>query len=960
MEIKKETAATPFDVCVLTAANESQAEGYRIQLQEHRRDALPIGELLVIADPHDRRIGSGGSTFYVLDQLYRRYGKRLFRMRVLILHSGGDSRRLPAYSAVGKLFTPLPAQRHETLFDIMIDTYARLPRLPQGQVIVASGDVLLNFDAAFVEFSERGITGVAYPEEPSAGRHFGVYVVAEAGLGPQPAKDVLQKPDTAELHASGAIDFAERIWVDTGILHLAPDAVRAFLNCRTLQDAFARGERNYNLYHEILYAVHGKLRLPDARKLSALTLHVNCLPYCGFYHVGRSEEFLNSFYTLTHASAHYRFCNTVRSNAGAFPQLKSAWVYNSAVASEDLHVRRPCLIEGCVIDDRLVAAGDNILSGLPPGCGPVELGPGVCLSLLPLDDGSWTAVIYGIRDSFKDDDASFLNRPLGSFMSEAGLSEAELWPDGGAKTVWNAVLFPCCPEPAAAASAALSLQKEPSEEWRNARRISMKEVLLHADRRRLLDHRRRIERRISALRLREALHADEMSYEQVRRLLQDEETCAVAEQRLRTIEGSALERARAEFWLGTWAAEKGDEVSAEKHMQEAFRAIREAVGEGLQNEHLLKPLQPIRSDEVVWVLLPARLDFAGGWTDTPPICLERGGCVLNASVTLNGQYPIQVVAKVRPDDYVLGVNSIDLGVRAAVSSMEELRRCDDPSDWLSLPKAACFAAGLVPADFDGSLRDLLQPFGGGIDLTLFSALPAGSGLGTSSILGAGIIAALARLSGRTMPRSEIYARTSNLEQLMTTGGGWQDQIGGVAGGVKLITTSPGYDQTPTLAWTTLAPTGIPIGERFLLYYTGGRRLAKNLLRQVVGRYLKREAEALRALDELAALAREMKEDLDHRRIDDFGRKIRRAWALNKTLDQGQTTKVVEAILRRIDDWMLGAKLLGAGGGGFLFIVAKDRRAAARIRAELEASPPNARARFFDFDVDEQGMRLSVL
>jgi fucokinase len=227
-------------------------------------------------------------------------------------------------------------------------------------------------------------------------------------------------------------------------------------------------------------------------------------------------------------------------------------------------------------------------------------------------------------------------------------------------------------------------------------------------------------------------------------------------------------------------------------------------------------------------------------------------------------------------------------------------------------------------------------------------------------LGAGLIATLARMMGADIPRAELYARTSNLEQLMTTGGGWQDQIGGVAGGVKIITTTAGYDQTPQLAWTQLAPPGLAIDDHFLLYYTGIRRMAKNLLRQVVGRYLKKEAEALATLDELGSLARAMKEDLDKRRLAAFGEKIRRAWALNKTLDAGQTTTEIEAVLTRIDDYMIGAKLLGAGGGGFLFIVAKDKAAAVRIRRELTENPPNDRARFFRFDVDAGGMRTSVL
>lgn len=959
LEVK---TSTPFDVCVLTAANEQQAKGYRIQLEwRRRRGQLPDTEFMVIADPDGRRIGSGGSTFFVLEHLRRSHGDDVFKKRILMLHSGGDSRRLPAYSAVGKLFTPLPAPNYMSLFDIMIENYAQLPVQPKGQLVVASGDVLLNFDPAFMDFSTTGITGVAYPENPDAGRFFGVYVVHEPDARATRVADVLQKPGRAELEAAGAVDFGERIWIDTGILNLAPDALEAFLSCTLLQQAFARGELNYNLYHDILYAVHGKLPIVDAELLAPIPLFVNCLPYCGFYHVGRSEELLHNFYTLTHASAKYHFSNSARSNAALFPEMKSAWVYNTIIETPRVSIERPCLIEGCHLDDQMTLEGENMLTGLPRNAGPITLRAGICLTLLPLSD-RWAAVIYGLHDSFKGTETTFLNKPVADGFAALGISAADVWPAGEPHDLWNAKLFPACRSAMDATAVALAMQDgRVSAAWRAADRLSMSEIMLLADQEKMLEHRAEIERRTRLLTLGNVLSSADFSLSELTDLLRSDDDRRTVEQHLKKLHGSPDLKARAEFWLGCLAKESGKDVEAEIYFQQAFSAIREAVGLGLEQQKQQTLLRrPIRSDEVVWTLLPARLDFAGGWTDTPPICLERGGCVLNASVTLNGQYPIQVVGKIRPQEFIVGINSIDLGKRAALTSIEELRDFGDPADWLSLPKAAFHAAGLFPADFRGNLHDLLEEFGGGIDLTLFSALPAGSGLGTSSILGAGLITTLVRLAGQTMSRDEVYARTSNLEQLMTTGGGWQDQIGGVAGGIKLITTRAGYDQTPTLAWTNLKQPGMEFGDRFLLYYTGHRRLAKNLLRQVVGRYLKREREALAALDELAALARDMKNDLDHRRVDDFGRKIQLAWVLNKTLDQGQTTDAIEAVLARISDWILGAKLLGAGGGGFLFIVAKDGEAAGRIRNELTVSPPNERARFFDFDIDADGLKLSVL
>jgi len=84
------------------------------------------------------------------------------------------------------------------------------------------------------------------------------------------------------------------------------------------------------------------------------------------------------------------------------------------------------------------------------------------------------------------------------------------------------------------------------------------------------------------------------------------------------------------------------------------------------------------------------------------------------------------------------------------------------------------------------------------------------------------------------------------------------------------------------------------------------------------------------------------------------------WELNKTLDPGTSNEKIEAILDRIDDLIYGAKLLGAGGGGFFFMVTKGISEARKVKQILTDEPPNNRARFFDFDVDPDGLKVSVL
>jgi galactokinase/mevalonate kinase-like predicted kinase len=93
---------------------------------------------------------------------------------------------------------------------------------------------------------------------------------------------------------------------------------------------------------------------------------------------------------------------------------------------------------------------------------------------------------------------------------------------------------------------------------------------------------------------------------------------------------------------------------------------------------------------------------------------------------------------------------------------------------------------------------MLKLFGGGIELNTLAAIPSGSGLGTSSIMGAVLAAVINRMIGDRLSERQLFNAVLKLEQELTTGGGWQDQIGGVLPGVKVITSGPGL--VPDPAW----------------------------------------------------------------------------------------------------------------------------------------------------------------
>jgi fucokinase len=371
----------------------------------------------------------------------------------------------------------------------------------------------------------------------------------------------------------------------------------------------------------------------------------------------------------------------------------------------------------------------------------------------------------------------------------------------------------------------------------------------------------------------------------------------------------------------------------------------------------------LRSDEIVWGRAPARLDLGGGWTDTPPYSLEQGGCVINAAVNLNGQPPIHAYARVIQDP-VLRIASIDLGTRIEITDLDDVLDFRSATSEFGLAKAALALSGFSPEAAEWprgvTLQEMLEVFGGGIELTTLAAIPKGSGLGTSSIVGAVILAVLQRVLGRELTRQELFHGVLRLEQALTTGGGWQDQIGGAVSGVKVASTDPGLVPDARIHYMpadVLDPRSN--GGLTLLYYTGITRLAKNILQDVVGRYLDRDRAAMATLKQLHGLPLHVAEAMTRKDIAGFGALIDAAWQLNKQLDPNSSNPEVEELLTRARPHIYGAKLLGAGGGGFLLLVCRSAADAAAVREMLTHEPPNQRARFFDFDISREGLVVTV-
>lgn len=337
---------------------------------------------------------------------------------------------------------------------------------------------------------------------------------------------------------------------------------------------------------------------------------------------------------------------------------------------------------------------------------------------------------------------------------------------------------------------------------------------------------------------------------------------------------------------------------------------------------------------------PLRIDLAGGWSDTPPICNALGGCVLNAAISLNGINPVRAEVE-RIAEREVRVESVDLGKRGVLRTNSEIHDHHDPHDWLALVKSALVVTG--------------YSFGqGGLSIRISAAVPKGSGLGTSSILGAALVEALERNFGHRISWQRIAGLVLRLEQEMCTGGGWEDQAGALVPGVKLLETKPGAAQR--IAVSRIAPEAEEAFAEFLesravIYFTGRKRMARNVLRGVIGFFADNPGGlAVDIIETLKADAADAFRAINSRDWERFCAIYNNYWLNKKALDPGSTNPVVESIIARIAPWTSAIGLCGAGGGGFLFAIARSPEAKQRLVTALKLRPPVRGAGFYDFSI----------
>lgn len=910
-----------WDYIILTASNEQQAESFHMQLKE--RSFPEETHVAVLPDANGKRVGSGGATLGVIRYIREReasMGHDNFEgLRILVIHSGGDSKRTPQYSALGKLFSPVPHElpdgRSSTLFDEFMIAMAGVPaRIHEGMLLL-SGDVLLLFNPLQIDYSGIGAAAISFKEDVETGKNHGVYLRGEDGN----VARCLQKQAVDTLCNVGAVNEQNKVDIDTGAVIFSP-SILAALDSMMADDVefYINDHVRLSLYADFLYPFGSDATLeqfyrekpegifsPELEKcrtaiwnaLRPFRMKLLRLAPARFIHFGTTREIMN---LMSRDISEY-------SSLGWSPSVNSSVTkgvtgYN-AVLSSKAKVGNPVHLETSYVHSDATIGNNVLLSyvDVHGECIPDD----VVLHGLKQRDGRFVVRIYGVNDNPKEN--LLFGKPLSNLGIEGSL--------------WTAELYPVCATVADGVKAALNVYmvamgNGDMTSWLQAEKTSLCSGFNQADPDAIIAWDKRMHELVMMDRLAKDIHAN-VPVSRLKTQISPNGLTRIQQEWLdkQLLRADFSEAIRLHYYLGRIL----HGATGEAHITEAFHLIQRTVMSQVRLEE--NTSCRIVKDSCT-VHLPLRVNWGGGWSDTPPYCLENGGTVLNAAILLNGEMPVEVTLK-RLDERKIVFDSQDMNTHSEFTNIEALQSVGDPYDPFVLQKAALLACGIIP-QAGGELDIVLKRLGGGILMkTEVNNVPKGSGLGTSSILAAACIKALFEFVGMDYNEDELYAHVSVMEQIMSTGGGWQDQVGGLTNGVKYISTMPGIVQNitvshinvPDAAWNELK-------ERYALIYTGQRRLARNLLRDVVGRYMGNEKESLYALNEIQRKAALMRFELERGNIDAFAKLLDEHWELSKMIDAGSTNTLIEQIFAVIEDQIDARMVCGAGGGGFLQVILK--------------------------------------
>ena len=464
-----------WDYVILTASNEEQADAYQAQIDAR----LEAGRLpkettyRVLPDPDGKRVGSGGATFHVMKYLSEQgEGADFFRgKRILVIHSGGDSKRVPQYSACGKLFSPVPRElpdgRRSTLFDEFMIGMAGMPSRFREGMLVLSGDVLLLFNPLQIDFTFHGAAAISIKEDVDTGKDHGVFLGDESGY----VANFLHKQSVEHLRELGAVNSQNAVDLDTGAIMLDCDLLESLFSLigengkivPEKYDRFVNERARISFYGDFLYPLASRSTFEQFLKekpegefcpellacrkeiwevLHPYSLKLLCLSPAQFIHFGTTHELLK---LVTEDIDNYEFLDWKRQVLGVEESedanaCSNSYIERNTKIAESSYIEDSYIYDGSQVGEACVISAVTLRGEKIP--------ENTALHGLKQKDGCFVVRVYGVQDNPKvtlEDGGAFLNGTLPEFLVNAGMQPEDLWENAeGTHYLWTAKLYPVC------------------------------------------------------------------------------------------------------------------------------------------------------------------------------------------------------------------------------------------------------------------------------------------------------------------------------------------------------------------------------------------------------------------------------------------------------------------------------------------------------------------------------------
>jgi fucokinase len=855
-----------------------------------------------VPDPAGMRIGSGGATMNALVALAERYSglkglssvssNALDDLRVLIIHSGGDSKRSPCQSVVGKAWSFLPSLTVDgdmnAPIDLLLSSLSSVFRNSPPGVVVSCSDVslILPENISFYNWSRKGFTGLAINAPYLYGPNHGVYTLR--GSNQQSVEMFLQKPSIETLEATGSISSEKQVALDSGVVFIDASTSQLLISRFLVAPLDAstalgadRGAKSIRieLYSDLMMplecsisdkrlfagAKEDYLVMEDGKSkeiigarnvlwedLTGIKMFANNPEGATFAHVGTTKEYVDF---VSGKPLYSKFISAYNMNSFTHSYLSKEVKCEGTVINTLLNlspsiggsIGKGSVVENCKFFDDTVEfkIGAGCLVSGVRSLRHISLKDNFVMYETTVSvDNSYHGIIavFGIFDDVKSEfcrkEATFCNSSWDDFLSSNGLNSDDIWGHvlkGESRSLWNARVFPALTysednydEVMKCLSFLLLTSGDSSEyksTWLKCKKFSFADISSESAPVYEFDYRQELELDIDCALLKSSLvdknlniplhpicrraSCSQNQFHKVLSIIDEISLSAPLDilARCYTVISDCLALASGSYcslragnahntkWplemvrtsddgkaakamaleRGKWMGSSNLLIRASRHYERAAQIIiAKAV---YQSSIVYAPLTVgvIPLHKQIKATCPARVDLAGGWTDTPPLTYEAGGCVLNATMRVDGKCPFTVIIKrITEAKIVLIYASTEI----AIESLIDMSDFNQPSAPGALFKCTLIAMDFIKLDSELTFQEqVYQVFKGGLIVTSDSALPAGSGLGGSSILAATLVGALARASGRDYTLDTIVHIVLKIEQILTTGGGWQDQLG---------------------------------------------------------------------------------------------------------------------------------------------------------------------------------------